>query len=1637
MKIAITCFFQFSMFSNGSPSTSVSLAEALTTLGHDITLVNITKDKTWYDDCKLLEKMFKVQYIEDCSKTDLFDILIDVEGYIVSEKRNSIAKHVVTFMRKPVFLNEMEASVYPIAQPIRDLSGVDAIWHWDTHIETDSRFLEVLYKKPVFRIPYTWSPGPIETYVRETGMPHWITTTTKVPSDKEWECHVLETNTSMGSSCVIPMVVLAHVKRSNIIPISEYAIHNADHIKENKFFKENVHEHCQVEGLKNSFLGRQRCTDWRTHPKSFALCHLRFNVIKPALLDLAWNGIPVIHNSIWLKSLGNGLERFYYEDNSIVGAATAIKNMNDDFQSNSGFFSEGNLLRIRTALLVVLDPKKNDRSIESWKLAIESVLSSARHVPTNSSTVAPTLVANAVPTGKINSLVQKRILHIGFSDMWDDFNPVYNFFTLLLDTAVRQAGLDVEIRGVDARTIIPDLLIFGPFGSFWKTLPLVPKVHFTGESTDPIKEDGVFLNLGYKAMTQDDTGYIRLPLWMLEIDWFGANKEKIVNPKPLPIDACCKPFSDLSRKTKFCAFVVTNPMNPMRNNAFHWLSSYKQVDSAGRLFNNVGDVIFAGLGGGGGELKKHEFLMNYKFCLAYENKSDHGYTTEKWLHAKAAGCIPIYWGDPYINREFDANGFINANDISDPESLIALVEKVDSDNDLYKKMMETPALDDYRRDLVRRRFSEIASRMLEKCLGNGEITLPKFLGATCDKEAAELRFAREGDAELVKVVGNVVHKVNDVSVVNPTEPVLISYATLAYLPSIFHWIRSTGVVKNANPSTIIRVYLGADVPAESYKTLCEDYPYVEWTPMTVQPNPDFLDMWNPEHFVWKLWILNTLCKDESLKGHLVWYFDAGCMYVCWPGKYIQSVITNGICVLEDSRQKNDQWCHEAFCKYVGVTKAELDGQQIWAGSLAFVAGSALATELFEKSWVLAQVRDVIVGPKWSGRLADGRPYGHRHDQSILSVLSQRLGVARYPLDILYCDVSMRRTHQDGCAIYCHRGNFKEFIEPLPGISEIHIISLAKRQDRLEKFKANHSWKGAEIWRKQICIRPAVDGRKLTMTPSIARLFAPNDFKWKKAILGCALSHLSLWEALSKEKLGIENYLILEDDVKFTPEWEKIWIEASKCIPEDYDVLYLGGVLPPNRNAFNDVLEPVNFYWGRVMPNQIFGQSVPNSYFHFCNYSYILTKSGAQKVLADIKQRGGYYTSADHMICNQISTLKHYVLRPQVAGCYQDDDPKYKESEFNNFNRVDAFDSDLWNNDERWSMDELNALGGIPSEISIEGALRDAYRPSVSVSAVTNVPVVGNVPINELVKQKPIVTEGKPRFLTVSPHLVNMSGFLEKRWLKYLLGKNVIFTFSQVSIDDAPADDEPIFLVQRPHLDLYMELFKKYDAAEKSYRVLHLSDEITIDNISFYLSDYCKAVVRTYPRNDIPESVKEKVLTIPLGYAKHSESGIEMAWVETPSLPFRQKKWTFYGTKWLDREAKLQPLKILESNHAIFYDSWLDPNQLNESDYIGQMLNSVFVPCPRGQHVETFRVYEALEHGAFPIIVREEGDSVWFDFLHSKVPVLSLPSWSHAAAFMKHLLENPDILDKYRTNILVKRAQWKAELQESVRKLYKL
>jgi hypothetical protein len=292
-----------------------------------------------------------------------------------------------------------------------------------------------------------------------------------------------------------------------------------------------------------------------------------------------------------------------------------------------------------------------------------------------------------------------------FTDMWDQFNSKYNMFTLAMENALQTVSVNGYSLETLPRNTAPDLVIFGPFGEEWKSLPKDwPKVHFTGENTEPIQNDtSVKLNIGYKLPEISDDTYLRMPLWQFEIDWFGADPVKLQNPLPLPIDACTNSPSNVSKRPNFCAFVVTNPKNPVRNRAFHALNAYKPVASAGRLFNNVGDTIFAGLGGGGGELKKHEFLKGYRFCIAYENESSPGYTTEKILHAKAAGCIPIYWGDPKVGRDFNEKGFLNANG----SDIVELVDAIERDPVALDAMASVPALSTYTRDLVRRNFAEM------------------------------------------------------------------------------------------------------------------------------------------------------------------------------------------------------------------------------------------------------------------------------------------------------------------------------------------------------------------------------------------------------------------------------------------------------------------------------------------------------------------------------------------------------------------------------------------------------------------------------------------------------------------------------------------------------------------------------------------------------------------------------------------------------------------------------------------------------------------------------------------------------------------------------------------------------------------
>ena len=1610
MKIGVGCSFQYSFFSHGSGQAVIAIADALRVHGHDVTLIS-TSSSEWWDDVKTLKDKYKVVILDNMTEPTL-DLLVDVDGYISPERREKASKKSVVFLRKPPILFDMEPTIYPINCNKRYFAGASAVWIWDHFENSDSDYINLLSGLPVCRVPYIWTPNPLDHHRKETNFPEWSQTVELVKDVKNWDCHVCETNFSCSSSSTIPMVMISHAKKYTDFPIGICNVHSADHIKENEFFKKNVLEHCETEGLTYQFVGRQRCADWTVHSKGWILSHLRFLPIRSYLLDAVWSGVPVVHNSIWLRDIHPWLAELYYPDNSLTLGTAAMQKMVANFEAKTGYFSQDSHVVLRNKIIEWITPRfgsglwANAVNVAANGAVALNVAASA-HSSNSQMQNSPAAPLNVAASAHSSNAQMQNSIKVLFTDMWDDFNPQYNFFTLLLQEAVKNISPKPVVEGHSQQTLgssKPDLLIFGPFGQTWKTINC-PKVFFTGENVKPIEDESVNLNLTYDNTSGPDDRKIRLPLWFLEIDWFGANLTKIVNPKPLPLDTVCKADKEMiAKKSRFCAFVVTNPTNQIRNDAFIWLSAYKHVDSAGRLYNNCGPEIFAGLGGGGGELIKHEFLKNYKFCLAYENQSASGYTTEKILHAKAAGCIPIYWGDPEIGRDFNIKGFLNAKDCKSPEELIELVKSVDTNDEKYAEMCSLPALDDYRRDLIRRRFSEIARKMLGLATGNdyGQV-IPRFLGATTSEEAKGLAFARneamdiKTEMKTVAVTDNILDSL-----------VVATYASRNFFDPLQQWLDTYNKYTSTLKNLRAHVFLNKDVATASVEFLRGQYPFAvfEYVPTDV-PSGSFPELWEPSNFAWKIWCYKTLASNKVYKDCCIWYTDAGSVSVRFPEQYLTLAKENGICVLEDGRQKNDQWCQESMCKAMNVKAEELADFQIVGGLMSFIGCDKRAVDFYEEAWTYAQKKECIVGPKWAGVLPDGRPFGHRHDQSIMSILSLRHGIPRYPLDLVYCDKSMRRTFKDGAAVYVHRGKFAVHNNFSDRISEAHVINLDRRSDRYEKFLKNHDWAG-HVERFSAC-----EGKNMKLSPSIARLLGPNDFLWKKAIAGCAMSHLKLWYDLANEKPHIENYLIMEDDARFEKDWiSGAWANACDKIPDDYDVLYLGGVLPPNRSAFYGLLEQVNESWARVSKNQIFGQSEPTRYFHFCNYAYILKREAAIKLIKSIMDNGGYTTSADHMICNKVNMFNHYVLMPQVAGCYQDDDPKYQSSEFNNFNRVDGFDSDLWNNDERFEPAEASL--GLGAELNIGAALEEVFPKKAAVVRFF---------------KKAVATAAKtPRIYALKGCEPNMANVFEKRWLTELFDNKVEMIVESVDFDGDPLSGNPLFIVQRPYTEQYCKYFMKYEDRGFGFKVLHLSDEYVNDPIDFYKYSTCKGVIRNYARSD---ASGPNVLTIPLGYNRHSESRIDAPFVETPSLPFREKVWTFYGTSWKGREDLMRVLQGIGPSSSKFYDGWLSKDQLPELEYISESLNSIFMPCPSGMNAETFRLYEALENGAIPLVVRSEGDDSLIEMLKSNLAILNIPSWEHAAMLMQNLLNDKQMLEMYRNQLLGQWAQWKLKLKQQV------
>jgi len=1604
MRVGVTVTFKHSVFSAGSPQMSLTVAEVFSLLGHTVTFIRIPVDDTdplWWDDNKTIKDTWKSIHYKDYNPNK-FDIVFEIEHCLLpADARKGSSPYVLIVRKSPLF-HDIEKCITPHNILSRDLNGITESWIFNEIASRDDiEYLELITRKPVRTVPFVWSPLSIEIYNKETSNPIWHTTRAL---DKPYMLTVCEKNNTSSSSCTIPLMAIRQIIDAETHSLNKtIAVFNGTIIKEAKFFTENVVQPCMqgTNGYQLAMEGRCRLIDLCKQVNTVMIAHSRFISLRTLYLDCLWVGIPLVHNTQLLCELGEYVAEGFYNNNDILGASKAFTRIVEAAKK----YTPENLVVLRKKILTRFGLLSETIKTE-WNAAMLSAIHEKKALDLSSKlTESPTLPASTPPsTLTVSSPLElPNIIRVGFCDMWHEFNPSYNFFTLLLTNHLNAITSPAKIVGVDVNSYVVgseeiDLLIFGPFGQRWsKVNKSIPKVHYTGENTGPVRRDDVQLNLGFEHNTDK---YLRFPLWLLEIDWFSADPEKIVNPKPVPLESCINvPSTLLDAKDKFCSFIVSNPKQPVRNNAFKVLTKYKQVDSAGRLFNNVGDILAAGPGGGGGELKKHQFLKSYKFSIAYENTMSPGYTTEKYLHAKAAGCVPIYWGDSG-NADFDMEGCIDARGLTE-DALIETVRKVDTDNELWRKKASIPLLDGVRFQKAVALLRECSTRILSlikvesKVESNTESKVESKVESKTDSNTesnTESKVEVEAKPQ-AKLTYQSKINIDEYDIINNThDTYFITACNRNFLSSLHtHWLPCIDRYRSVSKKIHAIVGLFDCKPSDEIK-IRANYQWVTIVNLPNDPLPNFPDSWNAQHFLWKLWMYKHCVSNPSLQGSLCIYIDTACIVSRWPTVYARNAIENGISVLNDHTQINRHWCHSVFNSKLHVTEEELASNQTVGGICAFIAGNAKAVEYFTKAYELGTDRQIIVGDKWTGVGSDGKPYGHRHDQSILSVLSLRMNLHRTPLYSVYNDVSLRNTFLQKKAFYVYRNLYREHIQVVEGIDDAWLINLDRRPDRLAEFNSKHP----DLEHRVIRI-PAIDGKDLKLTPAIARLFASMPLQtWMKGAMGCAMSHMIPWLHLSNEK-DIESYLVVEDDAVLHPTWKKVWSDAhnSNCIPTDYDIIYLGGILPPNKEVFEtQALTKINDYIGKIKPNSFFGQNPPNTSFHVTTCAYVLSKRGAEKLIKLLNQRG-CFAHLDHFMCSPVDLLNIYFMHPLLAHAKQDSDPVYAKSQFNNLTAIEGYDSDI-RDGSVFTKEEAEAVFDANVQLDIITAITDARNPADK--AVSKRRVLG------------------------------AEGTAETAWIKTVMldGADLIYEPITNSLYDSLPDDTPIVVYTLGDNNLQLiKMLRKWSSAGKKFYLLHLGDAALLDPIDVYSLPGCLAVVRNYIHPGLHPS--PHLLSVPLGYQYKCDTAVDTE---------RDLVWSFLGTNWHKRKELLTPfLEMPSKHHVLFVEDWFSPSKLNASDMYSYMKRSMFVPCPSGENYETYRIYEALEAGAMPVLVRDSKE--FTDFITSFLPLKVFDSWDDAALITFSMSNNKTKLNDYRTNVLNAWVKYKKQITSNVKTLFHL
>jgi hypothetical protein len=250
-------------------------------------------------------------------------------------------------------------------------------------------------------------------------------------------------------------------------------------------------------------------------------------------------------------------------------------------------------------------------------------------------------------------------IKINFVDFWPGFDKTDNYFYNLL---------------VQKYTVIisdnPEFLFYSCYNSEYLKYKCT-RIFYTAEN---IRPDFSACDFAFSFDYNKRKNHFRLPLYSLFID----NYKMLAHLQTIKTRLEAKRI--WSAKSKFCCMVVSNGNSSERLNFFKNLSAIKRVDSGGGVLNNVGGKV----------ADKLEFIKDYKFVISFENNRHDGYTTEKIIQPFFKDCIPVYWGNQLVHKDFNSKRFIDHNDFNSEVELIAKLIEIDQNDELAIDMLMEP-----------------------------------------------------------------------------------------------------------------------------------------------------------------------------------------------------------------------------------------------------------------------------------------------------------------------------------------------------------------------------------------------------------------------------------------------------------------------------------------------------------------------------------------------------------------------------------------------------------------------------------------------------------------------------------------------------------------------------------------------------------------------------------------------------------------------------------------------------------------------------------------------------------------------------------------------------------------------------------